>query len=176
MTMINPAIQTSQARGLTFSLLKELAFRHHPKFGYAFPKLQTLANVLRVSVRTVQRHIQKLEQLGELRVVRAHGRGLNNRYFLTALENVTAWLTNNHTREKKGICAGSVPCAPAPQRPFSLAPGEKDEALLSRWLTKGSRLWRTIIGETSPPSSPGVTPAGAPTAAARRAGCSTPCA
>jgi DNA-binding transcriptional regulator YhcF (GntR family) len=140
--MINPAIQTSQARGLTFSLLKELAFRHHPKFGYAFPKLQTLANVLRVSVRTVQRHIQKLEALGELRVIRAHGRGLNNRYFLTALGNMTAWLTSNHTKEKKASVQGPCPRAPAP--PFSL--GEKAEALLSRWLTPGSRLWRTIMG------------------------------
>jgi DNA-binding transcriptional regulator YhcF (GntR family) len=143
-TMINPAIQQSQARGLTFSLLKELAFRVHPRYGYAFPKLQTLASILRVSIRTVQRHVRKLEELGELRVLRAHGRGLNNRYFLTALEKVTVWHSSTQTKEKKASDAGIIPGAPASARPFSLSQG--GEAMLARWLTKGSRLWRTIMG------------------------------
>jgi DeoR/GlpR family transcriptional regulator of sugar metabolism len=141
------ATRQTQSRGLTFSLLKELAFRHHPKFGYAFPRLQTLAAVLRCSVRTVQRHVRKLEDLGELRVIRAHGRGLNNRYVLTALENVTAWRPSNHTREKKGICARLMPGAPHPPQTFSFSTGPTEQ-LLSRWLTKGSRLWRVITGET----------------------------
>jgi DeoR/GlpR family transcriptional regulator of sugar metabolism len=145
--MISPAISASQARGLTFALLKEIAFRHHPKFGYAFPRLQTLADVLRVSIRTVQRHLQKLERLGELRVIRAHGRGRNNRYFLTALENMTTRHHSNHTREKKGICARSMPGAADPAKPFSFE-GKATEALLSKWLTRGSRLWRVISGET----------------------------
>jgi DNA-binding MarR family transcriptional regulator len=145
MTMINPAIQASQARGLTFSLLKEIAFRHHPKFGYAFPRLQTLADVLRVSIRTVQRHIQKLEALGELRVIRTHGRGRNNRYFLTALENMTARHHSNQTSREKSIGAGFVPGAADPRKTiFSLS--EPTETLLSRWLTRGSRLWNTIMG------------------------------
>jgi DNA-binding transcriptional regulator YhcF (GntR family) len=147
--MINPAIQASQARGLTFALLKELAFRHNPRFGYAFPRLQTLAAAVRVSVRTVQRHLRKLEQLGELRVVRAHGRGLNNRYFLTALENMTAHRHSNHTREKKGIYARSVPGAADSSKTFSFSQEDKaNEALLSKWLSRGSRLWKTILGET----------------------------
>jgi DNA-binding MarR family transcriptional regulator len=146
-TMINPAIQASQARGLTFSLLKELAFRHHPKYRYAFPRLQTLANVLRVSIRTVQRHIRKLEDLGELRVIRGRGRGRNSRYFLTALENMTASHHSNHTREKKGIYAPSVPGAADPPQTFSLL-AEPTAEVLARWLTRGSRLWRVIAGET----------------------------
>jgi DNA-binding transcriptional MocR family regulator len=141
--MISPAIRASQARGLTFALLKEIAFRHHPKFGYAFPRLQTLADVLRVSVRTVQRHIQKLEALGELRVIRAHGRGRNNRYFLTALENLTTLRHSNPTKEKKGIWASSVPGAADAPKTFS---SEPNEAMLSKWLSRGSRLWKTIVG------------------------------
>ena len=118
--MINPVIQQSQARWLTFALLKELAFRHHPRYHYAFPRLQTLATALRVSVRTVQRHIHKLEELGELRVVRTHGRGRNNRYFLTALENMTGQRHSNQTREKTGINARHVPYPVhrTPQRRF----------------------------------------------------------
>jgi DNA-binding MarR family transcriptional regulator len=146
--MINPVIQQSQARGLTFALLKELAFRHHPRYHYAFPRLQTLATALRVSVRTVQRHIHKLEELGELRVVRTHGRGRNNRYFLTALENMTGQRHSNQTREKKGIKARPVPSAPDSPKTFSLSCESTTEDLLGRWLTRGSRLWRTILGET----------------------------
>jgi hypothetical protein len=56
-TILAQVTQRTQSRGLTFALLKEIAFRHHPKFGYAFPRLQTLAAAIRVSVRTVQRHI-----------------------------------------------------------------------------------------------------------------------
>jgi len=145
--MINSAIQASQARGLTFALLKELAFRHNPRFGYAFPRLQTLAHVLRVSVRTVQRHVQKLEALGELRVIRTHGRGRNNRYFLTALENMTAHRHSNHTREKKGIYATPAPFAPDLPKTLSLSP-RPTEQVLARWLTRGSRLWMVVTGET----------------------------
>jgi hypothetical protein len=141
--MISPAISASQARGLTFALLKEIAFRHHPKFGYAFPRLQTLADVLRVSIRTVQRHIQKLEALGELRVIRTHGRGRNNRYFLTALENLTSVHHSNPTKEKKGIWASSMPGAADAPKTFSFEP---NEAMLSKWLSRGSRLWKTIVG------------------------------
>jgi Helix-turn-helix domain len=146
--MINPVIQQSQARGLTFALLKELAFRHHPRYHYAFPRLQMLATALRVSVRTVQRHIHKLEELGELRVVRTHGRGRNNRYFLAALENMTGQRHSNQTKEKKGINARPVPGAPDSPKTFSLSCESTTEDLLGRWLTRGSRLWRTILGET----------------------------
>jgi DNA-binding MarR family transcriptional regulator len=151
-TILTQVTQRTQSRGLTFALLKELAFRHHPKYGYSFPRLQTLAAAIRVSVRTVQRHIHKLEELGELRVIRTHGRGRNNRYFLTALENMTALRHSNQTREKRGICAGSVPGAADPSKPFSLSGSQTTEALLSRWLTRGSRLWKMITG-TPPPSA-----------------------
>jgi hypothetical protein len=143
-TILAQVKQSTQARGLTFALLKELAFRHHPKYGYAFPRLQTLADVLRVSVRTVQRHIRKLEALRELRVIRGGGRSRNSRYFLTALETMTTRHHVNHTQERKGIYAGSMPGAPDPSKTFSLS----TEQLLSKWLTRGSRLWRTILGET----------------------------
>jgi DNA-binding MarR family transcriptional regulator len=175
-TILAQVKQSTQARGLTFALLKELAFRHHLKFGYAFPRLQTLADVLRVSVRTVQRHIQKLEALGELRVIRGGGRSRNSRYFLTALETVTTWRHSNHTREKKASVQGSCPVASAPSKTFSLS-GEPNETLLSRWLTRGSRLWNTIVGEPlSLASSTGAVPPGAsprasesrPDSAARR--------
>jgi DNA-binding MarR family transcriptional regulator len=141
--MISPAISGSQARGLTFALLKEIAFRHHPKFGYAFPRLQTLADVLRVSIRTVQRHIQKLEALGELRVIRGRGRGRNSRYFLTALDNMTTRHHSNQTSREKSIGACSMPGAADAPKTFSFEP---NEAMLSKWLSRGSRLWKTIVG------------------------------
>jgi DNA-binding MarR family transcriptional regulator len=154
-TILAQVKQRTQARGLTFALLKEIAFRHHPKFGYAFPRLQTLADVLRVSIRTVQRHIRKLEDLGELRVIRGGGRGRNSRYFLTALETMTTRHHSNQTREKKGIYAPSVPGAADPGKTFSLS-GGPTEQLLSRWLTRGSRLWRVIAGEIGGPGAPNV--------------------
>jgi len=144
--MISPAIQASQARGLTFALLKELVFLHNPRYGYAWPSIDHLADRLRVSTRTIQRHLHKLEQLGEVVVERVRGRGLNNRYFIRGLEKVTTWRNIHHTKEKKPL-AGTIPFAPDPKT-FSLFPEPKTEQLLSKWLTKGSRLWRTILGET----------------------------
>jgi hypothetical protein len=76
-------------------------------------------------------------------VIRAHGRGRNNRYFLTALENMTTRHHSNHTREKKGICARSMPGAADAPKTFSFEP---NEAMLSKWLSRGSRLWQTIVG------------------------------
>jgi hypothetical protein len=101
-----------------------------------------------VSVRTVQRHIKKLEELGELRVIRGRGRGRNSRYILTAIENMTSWRGSNQTSKEKSISARFVPGACDPRKTiFSLS--EPTETLLSRWLTRGSRLWNTIMGETS---------------------------
>jgi Helix-turn-helix domain len=90
----------TQARGFTFTLIKELGFHHHDQFGYAFPKLAYLANKLRVSVRTIQRHLVKLERMGELIVERAHGRGWNNRYYLKLL-GFTPDLTKKHDRWRR---------------------------------------------------------------------------
>jgi hypothetical protein len=75
-------LQKSQAHHFTFAVLRELAFFYNETYGYAFPSLERLAERLHVCVRTVQRHILKLEKMGELIVERVHGRGLNNRYYL----------------------------------------------------------------------------------------------
>jgi hypothetical protein len=73
---------TTQARHFTYALIRKLALLHNDRFGYAYPSLDYLAHDLRASVRTVQRHLAKLERLGELIVERVRGRGLNNRYYL----------------------------------------------------------------------------------------------
>jgi DNA-binding transcriptional MocR family regulator len=73
---------TTQARLFTYSLIRKLALLHNDRYGYAYPSLDYLARDLRASVRTVQRHLAKLERMGELVVQRVRGRGLNNRYFL----------------------------------------------------------------------------------------------
>jgi DNA-binding transcriptional MocR family regulator len=90
----------TQARHFTYALMKEIAFHHHDGLGYAFPSLGYLAQKLRVSVRTIQRHLGKLEAMGELIVARVRGRGLNNRYYLKLLgfepppeKKVTRWQT-----------------------------------------------------------------------------------
>jgi AcrR family transcriptional regulator len=83
--MIPQVEAVTQSRGTTFTLIKQLAFHHHDQYGYAFAKLAYLAKKLRVSVRTVQRHLTKLERMGEIIVERVHGRGLNNRYYLKLL-------------------------------------------------------------------------------------------
>jgi DNA-binding transcriptional MocR family regulator len=72
----------TQARHFTYALLRKLALLHNDRYGYAYPSLDYLARDLRASVRTVQRHLAKLERMGELIVQRVRGRGLNNRYFL----------------------------------------------------------------------------------------------
>jgi biotin operon repressor len=83
---IIPAVEAaSQSKGTTLSVLRRLAYRHNTLYGYAYPSHEDIADYLRVSVRTVQRHIAKLEQMGEIIVHRVHGRGLNNRYFLKLL-------------------------------------------------------------------------------------------
>jgi hypothetical protein len=88
----------TQARHFTYTLIRELAFLHHDRYGYAFPSLGYLAEKLRVSVRTIQRHLSKLEAMGELIVARVRGRGLNNRYYFKLLgfepppeKKVTGW-------------------------------------------------------------------------------------
>jgi DNA-binding transcriptional MocR family regulator len=73
---------TTQARLFTYSLIRKLALLHNDRFGYSYPSLDYLARDLRASVRTVQRHLAKLERMGELIVQRVRGRGLNNRYYL----------------------------------------------------------------------------------------------
>jgi DNA-binding MarR family transcriptional regulator len=94
----------TQARGLTFALIKELGYRHHDQFGYAFPSLAYLADKLRVSVRTIQRHLGKLERLGELLIERVHGRGLNNRYYLKLL-GIAPDPTKKHDRYRRWLRA-----------------------------------------------------------------------
>jgi DNA-binding transcriptional MocR family regulator len=74
--------QKTQSHHFTYALLRKLALLHNDRFGYAYPSLDYLARDLRASVRTVQRHLAKLEAMGELIVQRVRGRGLNNRYFL----------------------------------------------------------------------------------------------
>ncbi len=72
----------TQARHFTYALLRKLALLHNERYGYAYPSLDYLARELRASVRTIQRHLAKLERMGELIVQRVRGRGLNNRYYL----------------------------------------------------------------------------------------------
>jgi hypothetical protein len=88
----------TQARHFTFTLIQQLGLLHNDRYGYAFPSLTYLAQKLRVSVRTIQRHLSKLEAMGELIVARVRGRGLNNRYYLKLLgfkpppeKKVTGW-------------------------------------------------------------------------------------
>ncbi len=83
--MIAPVEAASQSKGTTLSVLRRLAYRHNDYYGYAYPSHEDIADYLRISVRTVQRHIKKLEAMGEIIVQRVHGRGLNNRYFLKLL-------------------------------------------------------------------------------------------
>jgi DNA-binding transcriptional MocR family regulator len=125
----------TQARHFTFVLIKELAFHHYEPYGYAFPKLAYLAKKLRVSVRTVQRHLAKLEAMGEIIVERVRGRGLNNRYYLACLgfapdpaKKHDRW---SRWKRLKGIVQAKVEAlsSAAPEKHDSLASLKSDKDL-----------------------------------------------
>jgi DNA-binding MarR family transcriptional regulator len=62
-----------------------LAEHENPEYGYAFPSHETIAERTGQSVRTVQNHVKKLQQLGALSIEKRRsreGRHLRNVYVL----------------------------------------------------------------------------------------------
>lgn len=72
----------SQAKGSTLLVLLAIAEHYNPEKGFAWPSVERIANYARVSIRTVQDHLRKLEELGELAVVVGGGRNNPSRYYL----------------------------------------------------------------------------------------------
>lgn len=72
----------SQAKGSTLLVLLAIAEHYNPEKGFAWPSVERIANYARVSIRTVQEHLRKLEELGELAVVVGGGRNNPSRYYL----------------------------------------------------------------------------------------------
>lgn len=66
--------EQSQAEGTTLLILLALADNADNKSAIAWPSVGDLARRSRVDERTVQRHLRKLEELGEVEVVRKGGR------------------------------------------------------------------------------------------------------
>ena len=73
----------SKSTGYAKFLLLTIASHIHYKAEYAYPSLDTLARETTLSKPTVIKLIGVLEALGELEVLRGHGRGQSNRYRIT---------------------------------------------------------------------------------------------
>jgi hypothetical protein len=73
----------SKSTGFAKFLLVIIASHVHPKAVYAYPSLDTLARETTLSKPTVIKLIAALIALGELEVIRGHGRGHSNRYRIT---------------------------------------------------------------------------------------------
>jgi len=73
----------SKSTGYAKFLLMTIASHQHPRAVYAYPSLDTLARETTLSKPTVIKLVKALEALGELEVLRGHGRGHSNRYRMT---------------------------------------------------------------------------------------------
>lgn len=72
----------SEATGSTLLVLLALGEHYNPERGYAWPSVETIAAYARVSLRTVQRHLRDLEELGEIKIYLGGGRQNPSRYYL----------------------------------------------------------------------------------------------
>jgi hypothetical protein len=129
----------TQARGFTFAVIKQLAYHHNDQYGYAFPKLAYLAKYSRVSVRTIQRHLAKLERMGEVIIERVRGRGRNNRYYLKVL-GILPDPTKKHDRASRQRWLKAILQAKA--EASSDVPGKKPDKVTSP--NKDERLNQTV--------------------------------
>jgi DNA-binding MarR family transcriptional regulator len=98
----------TQSRHFSFALLRKLALLHNPRYGYSYPSLAYLAKDLRASIRTIQRHLAKLEAMGEIIVERVRGRGLNNRYWLAIIGHKPKAQKHDRWYRLKRIFAGNT--------------------------------------------------------------------
>jgi biotin operon repressor len=73
----------SKSTGYAKFLLIIIASHTHYKAEYAYPSLETLAREVTLSKPAIIKLIKSLEALGELEVLRGHGRGQSNRYRIT---------------------------------------------------------------------------------------------
>jgi hypothetical protein len=83
MTMVAYVRDFSKSTGYAKLLLLTIASHLHYKAEYAYPSLDTLARETTLSKPTVLKLIAVLIALGELEVLRGHGRGHSNRYRVT---------------------------------------------------------------------------------------------
>ena len=88
MEMVAQVRDFSKSRGDAKFLLLIIASHIHYKAAYAYPSLDTLTRETTLSKPTVIKLICLLEALGELEVLRGHGRGHSNRYRITIAHEV----------------------------------------------------------------------------------------
>jgi hypothetical protein len=93
----------SKSTGYAKFLLLVIASHLHYKAEYAYPSLDTLARETTLSKPTVLKLIAVLVALGELEVLRGHGRGHANRYRITiAHEAPQELLAEDNDDQPKG--------------------------------------------------------------------------
>jgi hypothetical protein len=83
MTMVAYVRDFSKSTGYAKLLLLTIASHLHYQAEYTYPSLDTLARETTLSKPTVLKLITVLIALGELEVLRGHGRGHSNRYRVT---------------------------------------------------------------------------------------------
>lgn len=85
-------IEHSQQTGIGFVTLLMIANHANAEGGRSFPSMKTLARECRLSLRTIQRTVLKLEKSGELAVDRSSGRA-SHCYSLPLMSNVVTQST-----------------------------------------------------------------------------------
>lgn len=79
----------SQSEGSDRLVLLAIANHADADGGLAFPSVAMIGEEARVDRATVFRALARLEQLGELEIVRGRGRGMRNTYCLKRLQDAT---------------------------------------------------------------------------------------
>jgi hypothetical protein len=98
-------IERSQQTGLGFVTLLMIANHANAEGKNSYPSMKTLAKECRLSTRTIQRTILKLESSGELKVDRSEGRVCHS-YSLPLMHNVDTESTLPKTQRRQGVHVG----------------------------------------------------------------------
>lgn len=128
--IMNAVWRHSQSSGRARLVLLAIA-DHQGEIG-AWPSIATIAKMVNASERSVQRDIQELQKLGELRVEVQNAPTRNqyksNRYWVT-LSGVTAGVTESQsgvTNTSSGVTADGVQTLIEPLRETNISAGDKE--------------------------------------------------
>jgi helix-turn-helix protein len=146
MRMMTLVWEKSQHKGSELLLLLAIADNANDQ-GIAYPSIGTLAKKTRMSRRSIQYLIHRVEQTGELHVSLGTGpRGCNEYCLLLGGANFAPGMkstgANQHTK------GGAIAIAPEPntepkrEESFSLSPVD----LKRLGLTPGSTVWKALLG------------------------------
>jgi hypothetical protein len=132
---MHAALLHSRADGADRLLLIAIASFANSANGKCFPSIETLAALLRVDVRSVQRGIARLKGMGDLEVLDGGGRGRANNYRLTLNPDAGATLfgiktpesTPGFTRQKPRRERQQTPASTSPNPDVGVTPTEENQ-------------------------------------------------